>query len=134
MSLLDTKKSLEKYLAALSPSIQTSYEGVTFNPTPGTPYQYVQITPWQPENPTLGDQYFRDIGEFQVFLCYPTGRGTGEVLARAELVRLHFKRGTTLTEGASKVLIIDTPKIAGAMSSQDRIVIPVLIRYSVEEF
>ena len=105
MSLENAKRALEKYLNLMSPSIQTAYEAVNFNPTNGVPYQYVQLNPWKPQNPTLGDQYFRDTGEFQIFLCYPTGKGTGEVLARAELVRLHFKRGTTLTEGVSKILV-----------------------------
>lgn len=134
MSLQNAKKAFEKYLNALTPSIETAYEAVSFNPTSGVPYQYVQLTPWKPQNPTLGDQYFRDTGEFQIFLCYPTGKGTGEVLARAELVRLHFKRGTTLTEGVSKILITDTPKIAGSIIAQDRVVVPVLIRYSVEDY
>jgi hypothetical protein len=134
MSLVNAKKALEKRLALMSPSIETSYEGLSFKPTPNVAYQYVQLTPYKPQNPTLGDEYFRDVGEFQVFLCYPIGKGTGEALARAELVREHFKRGVTLTEDVSQILIIDTPKIAGTAIMQDRIVVPVLIRYSVEDF
>lgn len=128
----DIKKALEKHLAALTPSISTAYEALSFTPVPGTPYQKVQISTQRPENPTLGDDYYRDRGEFQVFLCYPTNKGTGEVLTRAELLREHFKRGTTLVEGGATVLITRTPQIAGTAIIGDRVIVPVLITYSVE--
>lgn len=128
----NTKKALEKHLSALTPSLSTAYEGVSFSPVNGTPYQRVQLVPSRPENPTLGDDYFRDNGEFQVFLLYPSNKGTGEVLGRAEALRSHFKRGTTLTEGNSVVQIMRTPYISGCTIIGDRVIIPVLIRYSVE--
>jgi hypothetical protein len=128
----NTKKALEKHLSALTPSLSTAYEGVSFSPVNGTPYQRVQLVPSRPENPTLGDEYFRDNGEFQVFLLYPSNKGTGEVLGRAEALRSHFKRGTTLTEGNSVVQIMRTPYISGCTIIGDRVIVPVLIRYSVE--
>jgi hypothetical protein len=128
----NTKKALEKHLSALTPSLSTAYEGVSFSPINGTPYQRVQLVPSRPENPTLGDDYFRDNGEFQVFLLYPSNKGTGEVLGRAEALRSHFKRGTTLTEGNSVVQIMRTPYISGCTIIGDRVIVPVLIRYSVE--
>jgi hypothetical protein len=128
----NTKKALEKHLSALTPSLSTAYEGVSFSPVNGTPYQRVQLVPSRPENPTLGDDYFRDNGEFQVFLLYPSNKGTGEVLGRAEALRSHFKRGTTLTEGNSVVQIMRTPYISGCTIIGDRVIVPVLIRYSVE--
>jgi hypothetical protein len=128
----NTKKALEKHLSALTPSLSTAYEGVSFSPVNGAPYQRVQLVPSRPENPTLGDDYFRDNGEFQVFLLYPSNKGTGEVLGRAEALRSHFKRGTTLTEGNSVVQIMRTPYISGCTIIGDRVIVPVLIRYSVE--
>ena len=129
----EIKKALEKHLAALTPSLATAYEALSFTPIPGTPYQRVQISTQRPENPTIGDDYYRDRGELQVFLCYPSNKGTGDVLTRAELLREHFKRGTTLVEGGSTVLITRTPQIAGSTIIGDRVIVPVLITYSVEK-
>jgi hypothetical protein len=134
MAILDIKKAFEKRLNSITPSIQTAYEAVSFTPTQGVPYQKVQLSPNQPENPTIGDGYYREVGEFQVFLCYPSNKGTSEVLTRAELVRSYFQRGTTLVEGASEIIIIRTPQIAGTSIIGDRIIVPVLIQYSVGVF
>lgn len=134
MSVIATRKALEKHLATLSPTLATAYESVTFNPVQGTPYQRVQLVPRTPENPTVGDDYYRDIGEFQIFLCYPANQGVADAQARAEVIRTHFKRGTTLTEGAIEVLITRTPQLAGNVIIGNRLIVPVLITYSVEVF
>lgn len=126
------KAALEKHLSLLAPAIETAYEGIPFVPTTGIPYQKVQFAPQRPLNPTMGDSYYRDSGQLQIFLCYPIGKGTGEVLARAELLREHFKRGTTLTNGTRVVLITLTPQIAGTKMLGASVIIPVLITYSVE--
>lgn len=131
--MIDIKKALEKHLLALQPSLPTAFPALSFTPEHGTPYQRVQISPQRPENPTMGDDYYRERGEFQVFLCYPSNQGTGEILTRAELVRNHFKRGTTIVEGSRVVLITRTPQIAGETIIGDRVIVPVLITYSVEK-
>lgn len=131
MAILNIKKALEKRLATLAPSISTAYEGVSFTPVQGTPYQRCYVVPRRPENPTLGDSYYREVGEFQIFLAYPSNKGSGEVLARAELVQQHFARGTTLTEGGLEINILRTPQISGSAISGDRIIVPVIIQYSV---
>lgn len=131
MAILDIKKAFEKKLAALTPAVSTAYESVSFTPVTGTPYQRVQLIPRKPENPTMGDSYYREVGEFQIFLVYPSNKGSAEVLARAELVQQHFARGTTLIEGAIEVIITNTPQIAGSAIISDRIIVPVIIQYSV---
>lgn len=130
MAILNIKKALEKHLATMS-ALSTAYEGVSFTPTPGTAYQRCYVVPRRPENPTLGDSYYREVGEFQIFLAYPSNKGSGEVLARAELVQQHFARGTTLTEGGLEINILRTPQISGSAISGDRIIVPVIIQYSV---
>lgn len=131
MALVQIKKALEKHLAAMTPAISTAYESVSFTPVQGTPYQRVQVIPRRPENPTFGDSYYRETGELQIFLAYPSNKGTAEVLARAELVQQHFARGTTLTEGSLDINILRTPQISGCTVSGDRIIAPVIIQYSV---
>lgn len=132
MSIVNIKKALEKHLAGLLPKIATAHEGVSYVPENGVAYQRVVVVPRKPLNPTMGDDYYRDIGELQVFLAYPTAQGTGEVLARAELIRTHFKRATTLVEGDSRVLIVRTPQIVGTTTIGDRVIVPVIIEYSSE--
>lgn len=131
MAIVQIKKALEKRLSTLTPSIATAYESVSFTPVQGTPYQRAQIVPRKPENPTMGDSYYRETGELQVFLAYPSNLGTAQVLARAELVQQHFARGTTIVEGSLEVIISKTPQIAGSTVIGDRIVVPVIIQYYV---
>ena len=131
MAILNIKRAFEKKLAAMSPAISTAYESVSFTAVPGTPYQRTQLLPRRPENPTMGDGYYREVGEFQIFLAYPANKGAAEVLARAELVQQHFARGTTLVEGAHEINIMRTPQIAGNIIVSDRIIVPVIIQYSV---
>lgn len=130
MALSNIKKALEKHLALLTPALSTAYESVSFSPVQGVPYQRVYTIPRRPENPTIGDSYYREVGEFQIFLAYPNNKGSGEILARAELVQQHFARGTTLTEGGLDINIMRTPQIAGSTISGDRIMVPVIIQYS----
>lgn len=134
MSLVLIRKALEKRLGTLTPAISTAHEGVSFKPVAGIPYQRTQVVPFEPLNPTLGDDHFREQGEFQIYLCYPSNQGLADVTTQAELVKNHFKRGTTLTEGAIEVLITRTPQITGSLPLGDRVVVPVLIKYSVEMF
>ena len=131
MALLTIKRAFEKKLAAMTPALSTAYESVSFTPVAGTAYQRVQLMPRRPENPTMGDAYYREVGEFQVFLCYPSNKGLAEALARAELVQQHFARGTTLVEGAYEINIMRTPQITGNAIVADRIIVPVIIQYSV---
>lgn len=127
--LTDIKKAFEKKLQTLSPALSTAYEGVAFTPVSGTPYQAVQLVPRRTENPSVGDDHYRDTGEFQVFLAYPTNSGSATILARAEALRTHFKRGTSLVEGSTTVLITRTPQISGTTVVGDRLVVPVIITY-----
>lgn len=133
-TLSDITKAFNKRLNTITPAIETAYEGVSFTPTFGVPYQRVQLSPSRPLNPTLGGNYHREKGTFQIFLCYPTNLGTVEILDRAELTRSYFKQGDSFSEGSTTIIIVGTPYIAGTNQVQDRIVLPILISYSAEVF
>lgn len=132
MSLLTIKQSLEAHLALMNPTIQTAYEGSSFTPTPNVPYQRVQLIPRKPLNNTLGDMHYQEVGELQVFLCYPVNTGMGDVLLRATQLRTHFKRGTSLVKDGLTTIITVTPQISGSAILGDRVVVPVFISYSTE--
>ena len=103
-------------------------------PTVGTAYQRSVLAPITPENPTLGDGYFREVGFYQVVLSYPKGTGVGNITTMAELVQDYFKRGTTLVEGSDKIIVDRTPQISPVYINDNRAEITIRIRYYSEQF
>nr|MDD5724392.1 phage tail terminator-like protein [Syntrophales bacterium] len=88
------------------------------------------VMPATPDNPTLGDGFYREQGVFQVSLFYPLLAGPQTAEARAQLIRTTFKRGTAMTSGAVKVVVDRTPEIGQGRVDGDRWHIPVKIRFS----
>lgn len=132
MAIAEIKKALERRLNALTPTVQTAFEGVSFKPTPGTMYQRAQLRIDDPDDPVLGKGYYRERVQFQVFVVDETNKGTGNAIARAELIREAFKKGTSLTESGVVMHVLETPRISGATSATDRVVVPVLINVVAE--
>lgn len=129
MEILDIRRAFEKSLKNLDPTFQTAYENDSFEPTKGTPYQSVKLVPDKPENPTFGDLFRRETGTFQIFLCFDSHAGTNAAFEKAGQIQDFYHRGKSLVEGTTEVVILGTPKIAGAMKVDDRYVVPVLIEY-----
>ena len=123
------RRALEQHLATMSPALATAWENTSFVPTDGVPYQRAFMLPAPPDNSMLGPREWIEIGVFQVTLLYPQGEGSASAQARAEAVRVHFKRGTTLAHGGTSVLIPGTPAKAPAFISENRYAVPVSIRY-----
>ena len=65
----------------------------------------------------------------QVTLRYPLNTGPAAAAARAEAIRTAFPRGLSLTSGAVKVTVSDTPEILPAYIDGDRYAVPVRIRF-----
>lgn len=133
MSIGAVRIALEGKLNAMTPSISTAWENVPFTPTPGTAYQAAYLLPVT-ENPTMGDDYYRMAGIFQVNLFYPLQTGPKEAQDRAELIKTAFKRGTTMTSGTVKVIVERTPDIGQGRRDGDRWMVPVKIRFYAEVF
>lgn len=131
MSIKKIKKASIDHLNTLSPVLPTSYEGVDFTP-PTTIYQIVQFVIQPPDDPVLGTGYYRERLQLQVFISSPGGKGEGESLTRAELVRDKFKKGTTLSIDNILIHVLDTPQIAGNNLVDQRILVPVLINLVAE--
>ncbi len=134
MSDVNIRKAFEKRLALMLPALATQYENVDYTPINGTPYQQTNLLPALPDNASLGDSYYREIGLFQVMLRYPQNTGAGAAEARAEAIRLHFKRGTHITEAGQTVLVLKTPTKSPAFMDADRYCIPISIYYQSEVF
>lgn len=129
MSQLKIKIALEKRLEALQPELALAWENVDFSPVAGEPYQVANVLFTKPENPTMGDDFYRERGYLQVSLKYPQNIGTGDAMARAELIRSWFKRGLSLEEQGVIAIIDETPEIRPGNLEGDRHVTNVFIRF-----
>lgn len=126
MAVLEITQAAEQRLLEITPSIPTAFEGVHFEPPVGM-YQRCQFIISPPEDPVLGTGYYRERVEFQVFISSPAGLGVGDALARAELIRDKFKKGTYFTSGTIKIYVLNTPQVSGTVPLGDRVVVPVMI-------
>lgn len=133
MAIIEIKRAAERKLSALTPAIPTAWEGVSFNPPAGL-YQRVQFTIQSPDDPVLSVGFHRERMTMQVFVVGDANKGTSEVIARAELIRLHFAKGLTLQEGNVKIHVLRTPQIAGTSVASERVVCPVLIELVAEVY
>ncbi len=152
MSLVAVRRALETALDGISPALATAWENLKFTPTPGTPYQRVNLLAAPPLNPEMGG-FVQERGFMQVALAYPLEGGPGAALARAETIRATFKRGTSFTAPANEpdgvtldldfttetysawepfivtTTVANTPEIAPALFEDDRYVVPVRVPF-----
>ncbi|MFZ2407006.1 MAG: phage tail terminator-like protein [Methylobacter sp.] len=129
MSIISVRAALETALNAMTPSLSTCWENTPHTAVAGTPYQQVYLLVAEPENPTMGDGFYREQGILQITLMYPLQTGSATAAARAELIRTTFKRGTSFTSGAVTVRINRTPEISPGRVDGDRFAVPVKIRW-----
>ena len=134
-SLKAIKAAIEARLVAIASPLPTQWENVVFvPPTDGSAYQVADILPATPDNPTLGDKFYREIGLLQVTLLYPLNGGSGPVYAKAEAIRDWFPRGLSLSSGGITVNIPRTPAIGPKRIAEDRFALPISIRYYADVF
>lgn len=133
MAIIEIKRAAERKLNALTPVVQTAWEGVSFNPPDGL-YQRVQFTIQSPDDPVLGTGFHRERMTMQVFVVGAANKGTSEVINRAELIRNHFAKGLTLQEGNIRIHVLSTPQIAGNTIVSERVICPVLIQLVAEVY
>ena len=105
-----------------------------YQPVIGVPYQLVDLVSFKPEEPTQGGGFYQEHGVFQVTLVYPVGIGLGAILARAELIRGYFKKGSSYSLGGVTVLIPETPQFGGSIPTEESIALPVKIGYLANIF
>jgi hypothetical protein len=120
---------LESRLNTLSPALATAWENAPYTPVVGTPYQAAYLLLATPENPTMGDDYYREQGIFQINLFYPIQAGTATAAARAAAIKTLFKRGTSITSNGVTVQIEATPEVSQGRRDGDRWALPVKIRW-----
>lgn len=132
--LLDAKKALEKRLADAFPTTRIAWEGVSFNAPSKELYLACQMVVGTPDEPTIGDLYYREVVNWQVFVMDVSNKGTSNALAVAQQVRDLYTKGTTITEGTTNLHITRVPMIAGADITGGRVIVPVLTDVWVEVY
>jgi len=110
--------------------VRIGYENTFFTPpTDGSEYLTTALLLAAPENPTMGDAFYREVGVFQVNVSYPINGGAGKAYARATQVRDIFKRGNSFQAGGITVIAARTPQIVSGLAQGDRYVIPVRVPF-----
>lgn len=143
MSIVSIRAALEAAVMAITPAIDTVFEGGAFKLAAGSPYQgayksvagqeyqKLQMLPADPDGRETGPNR-QERGVFQVSLFYPLLKGPGPATSRAELIRATFGRGTSLTSGGVTAHVLDWPAIAPGYEDGDRWVVPVSIPYRAQ--
>ena len=134
MSQANIRKAFEKKLISVCPANSIAFEAVDYTPKNGTPYHSCRLVPATVQNPTLGDNYHREVGIFSVVLHYPLGVGSQQAAARAEELKLIFHRNLTIVEANTEVNISKTPSIGSGYVDNGRYCIPIRIQYYTNEF
>ena len=118
--------ALETAVQTASTGVPTSWENVDFRPPVGA-YQVVTVLFGQPENPTMGNQFFRQRGYLQVQLRYPLGEGKQNAVTRAEALRAAFPRGASFISGGVTVIIERSSEIMAGYTDENRFIVNVKI-------
>lgn len=130
-AILNTKRAAERKLSTLAYPI--AFENVEFTPNTGV-YLKTQFTIQSPDDPVIGDRYYRERITFQVFVTDDLGKGTANALTVAESIRALFDKGSTMNEAGTNIYVLNTPRISGSMVTKERLVVPIMIDLVVEVF
>ena len=129
MSTVSIRAALESALNAITPALATAFENVSFEATAeSVPYQIAHVIFARPDNMEIGRSH-QELGYLQVKLMYPIRTGSLAAMARAELLRTTFYRGSTVTSGGVVVNIIETPEITPSGIEESRYSVIVKIRF-----
>lgn len=104
-------------LNTISGSFPTVYENMPYTPTIGTPWQWAILLWAQTENPTMGDDFQREVGIFQVGLSFPRSQGPDALNVQSAIIRGGFKRGLTLSQANVKMRVLHSPYLSPAFPS-----------------
>ena len=132
--IINTKIAVEDRLKLQFPSIKIAWEGISFKPPANQMYFHTQFVMLTPDEPTIGDKYYRERIQFQVFVCDVLNKGTVNALTTAEQIRQLFDKGTTMVQAGSSIHIVTTPRVDSPMVTEDRIVVPVIIELWTEVY
>ena len=124
------RSGLESHLNSLIDHIDIEYEGVSYTPTSGTPYQSCYMLRSETDDLSLAfDERRRFNGIFQITLRYPSGQGSGAMETEALRVMDHFKRSTIIDKDTTQIRILQSPTMKNLGVEDDRLLSAVRIVY-----
>lgn len=121
--------AMESRLKSIIPAMAIAWENVNFNPVDGEPFEQANMLFAKPENPTFGDDFYRQRGYLQVKLHYPQNKGKKAAFERAELIRQYFNRGLTLEALGVATIVEETPEITNGSIEGNYFAVIVRIRF-----
>ena len=127
MTITNIQIALEKALNNIAPAISTRWPNTKIIKT--LPYQEVYFFFAPPVHNELGTGLHRIDGLLQVSLFYELLKGKNEAMARAELIRQAFPRGSSHSEGSTNVMIYRSPHIKQMIEEEDRLHLPIDIEF-----
>lgn len=134
-AIITAKKLVETRLKTITPSLPIAYENVSFTPpADGSKYLRCNLTIGKPDDRCKGGNYYRENATFNVYVMDKLNIGTTSALTTAELVKALFPKGFSIEEGTTRVNVLTTPHIAGAVITSDRLVVPISIELTIESF
>lgn len=134
MSTNAISKAFEAELDNLQPVLPTALENVNFTGNDSQPYQMLYMRFARAENPSMGDNHYRQRGYCQLVLSYPSNEGGGDASSRADLIREHFHRGLSMTADGVTTIVDETPEIGSGSNEGDRYKINVFVRFYADIF
>ena len=118
MSEVTAAALLYTQLDTVLPALPTQKPNSTYTPQPNVAHQRAMVQFAPPDNPIVGDGFYRLQGFLQVLLCHPLGAGEGPGLIRGQLLKAVFQRGNTMTAPGVTVKILRTPHMAAGYESE----------------
>lgn len=129
---METKlyQAIAARLADLSPAVPTSWPGVKFTPTTGSPwirlsFNLVRVSALSLDNAC---DEFRGLAQVSVF--WPPGEGLVAPMGLAETIKALFPRDSDLTYDGQALQITLPPAIGPAIIEPDWIQVPVSIYFA----
>jgi len=120
MSDFSIRKGLQARLLSMPGAVTTAKENSKFDPVDGVAYQTAELVPLPPDNPTYGDNFYREKGFYRIRIHFPLQKGEGAASLYAQQLRDWFKRGSSISVDGIDVRILRTPLIGSGVIFNNR--------------
>ncbi len=132
-AIIVAKRLVERKLKTLNPAVPTAWENASFTtPVDGSKYIKCSLSISPPDDTCIGNDYYRENARFNIFVLDKLNIGTTGALTTAESIRGLFSKGLTMEEEGIRVRILNTPHIAGAVVTSDRLLVPISVNIMIE--
>jgi len=122
------RKLIEERIDTLGYPI--AWQNVEFDP-PEELYLAVTYTFRKPNDNSVGDTCKIKNANVNIYVMEELNVGSGNALEVAYEIEQLFQRGTTMEESNTRLMILNSPQITGAIPTTQRMVIPIIIPVTI---